>query len=266
MRYHILILILCWGYTLPALSQDTLNNEKAEYRFTLGVQLGTDIGGAVPFPVRYAPSTINPYPRLTPSLGAKLTFPVKPDWTIGAELTYKRIGIDSDARVKKQRFKNDDENIITYFTGSAKMKMEFTMLEMPIYAKYTFRNKKDRILAGPYFAWVLNAEFTTHARKGFIIDMDGNYSAPIPPEGKDMNFSNSLGSWDLGIFLGYERELMPRVELGLRFSMGFKDIFKPNDKYFQYHMLHMRGSVVLSYNLFDLKPPKWPYRKQTPRP
>ncbi|HAP16237.1 MAG TPA: PorT family protein, partial [Butyricimonas virosa] len=30
----------------------------------------------------------------------------------------------------------------------------------------------------------------------------------------------------------------------------------PSNQYFDYKMLHMRGSLVLSYNLFDIKPPK----------
>ena len=62
-----------------------------------------------------------------------------------------------------------------------------------------------------------------------------------------INFSNLLDSWDMGLIAGYER---------LRFSCGFKDIFKPSNQYFDYKMLHMRGSLVLSYNLFDIKPPK----------
>ena len=78
----------------------------------------------------------------------------------------------------------------------------------------------------------------------------------MPEDMDDMDFSSSLDSWDMGILLGYERQLFPRVELGLRVSCGFKDIFKRNNQYFDYRMLHMRGSVVLSYNLFNIKSPK----------
>ena len=64
-------------------------SDEVEYRFALGVQLGTDIGGAIPFPFKHVPSPFNPYPRLFPSLGAKLSFPITSKWALGTEITYK---------------------------------------------------------------------------------------------------------------------------------------------------------------------------------
>ena len=55
---------------------DSISDDQVEYRFALGVQLGTDIGGAIPFPFSNVPDVFNPYPKLSPSIGAKLTFPV----------------------------------------------------------------------------------------------------------------------------------------------------------------------------------------------
>ena len=72
----------------------------------------------------------------------------------------------------------------------------------------------------------------------------------------DMDFSPYMDSWDMGVLLGYERKLSRRFELGLRVSMGFKDIFHKDNQYFDYNMLHMRGTVVISYNLFDIKSPR----------
>ena len=58
---------------------DSISDDRVEYRFALGVQLGTDIGGAIPFPFSNVPDVFNPYPKLSPSIGAKLTFPVTRD-------------------------------------------------------------------------------------------------------------------------------------------------------------------------------------------
>lgn len=63
-----------------------------------------------------------------------------------------------------------------------------------------------------------------------------------------------MDSWDAGLIVGYERRLLPRMEIGLRVSCGLKDIFKRDNQYFDYKMLHMRGTLVLSYNLFNIKP------------
>lgn len=261
MKYTIYISILLLCFSANAFAQEnTQQQEDDSYRFALGVQLGTDIGGAIPFPFKHVPSTFNPYPKLNISLGAKLTFPVKPQWTIGAETTYKTVAIDADARVKNQKFQ--DKDYIQYFTGTAEMKMEFTMLEVPVYVKYTFSNMKDRILVGPYFSWIMKSKFIIDPKKGFIGNQASTVDAPVsddpldPNYLKDIVFSNDLDSWDMGIVLGYERKLSPRIELGLRFMCGFKDIFKPNNEYFDYSMLHMRGTVVLSYNLFNIKSPK----------
>ena len=107
--YLLLVPLFC---TLNTVAQDNNQSkpnttsvdtdDQVEYRFALGVQLGTDIGGAIPFPFSNVPDVFNPYPKLSPSLGAKLTFPVTKKWTLGAELTYKKVAIDADARIVDQ--------------------------------------------------------------------------------------------------------------------------------------------------------------------
>ena len=105
---YIVILFLLIGLSVQA-QQDTIpSTQNVEYRFALGVQLGTDIGGAIPFPFSNVPSPFNPYPQLYPSLGAKLSFPITNRWGIGAEVSYKKVSIDADARIENQRF-NDEK-------------------------------------------------------------------------------------------------------------------------------------------------------------
>lgn len=256
MKHYIYTFIFLICIALPAVGQEKVKtDEEVDYRFALGVQLGTDIGGAVPFPFKYIPETFNPYPKLNLSLGAKLSFPLTSRWSLGTEFTYKTVTMNADARVENQRYQ--DKELIQYFSGTAEMHMDFTMLEIPVYTKYTLRNGKDRLLAGPYFAWVMKSSFVIDPKKGYIGTTGPDKVDSVMPEDMDdMDFNNSLDSWDMGILLGYERKLSTRFELGLRFSWGFKDIFKSNNQYFDYSMLHMRGTVVVSYNLFDIKPPK----------
>lgn len=244
-----LLFLLCFG--VYAFAQDELKDNSAENRFSVAVQMGTDIGGAVPFPFKHTPSTFNPYPKLNLSLGGKVTVPLDKNWALGGEITYKTVAISADARVKNQRFKENEH--IQYFTGSAEMDMEFTMVEFPLYAKYTFKNGKDRILLGPYAAWILNSSFVTDPQKGFIGMEENVVEAEMPEDMEDMDFSHSLDSWDAGVVVGYERQIYSRFELGIRFMWGFKDIFKSDNQYFDYKMLHMRGVFVLSYNLFNIK-------------
>ena len=107
--YLLLVLLFCTlnivakerNQSQPIMTQtDSISDDRVEYRFALGVQLGTDIGGAIPFPFSNVPDVFNPYPKLSPSIGAKLTFPVTKKWTLGAEVTYKKVAIDADARIE----------------------------------------------------------------------------------------------------------------------------------------------------------------------
>ena len=257
-RIYLIVALLLGAVTTFAgeqSSSDSLASQQVDYRFALGVQLGTDVGGAIPVPFKYIPETFNPYPKLDLSLGAKLTFPLTSRWDIGAEVTYKTITMNADARVENQKFQDGD--LMEYYSGTAEMRMDFTMLEVPVYTKYSLRNLKDKLLFGPYFAWTMKSSFVIIAEKGYI-GMTGpdQVDSPVNNDLDDMDFSPYMDSWDLGLLFGYERKLSRRFELGLRVSMGFKDVFKKDNQYFDYKMLHMRGTVVISYNLFDIRPPR----------
>lgn len=264
MKFNIYIAFLLLFCSFPGFAQqDTINKKDVEYRFALGVQLGTDIGGAIPFPFSNVPKPFNPYPRLAPSIGAKLTFPVNRHWTLGTEFTYKKIAIDADARIKNQKFNDRENGVVASFTGSAEMGMDFTMMEVPVYFKYTFKNQKDRILVGAYASWIINSEFDIKVNKGYMMDEHGNYSGAIDKEPLEINFNDILDKWDAGMVVGYERRLFSRIDLGLRFSCGFKDIFKSDNQYFDYSMLHMRGTLVVSYDLIHIKPSRLnPFRQK----
>ena len=78
MKYYIiytLIFLICGASSVQG-QEKVRKTDSVDYRFALGVQLGTDIGGAVPFPFKHIPETFNPYPKLNLSLGAKLSFPI----------------------------------------------------------------------------------------------------------------------------------------------------------------------------------------------
>ena len=220
-----------------------------DYKLSLGVQIGADIGGAVPYPLRYLPDAINAYPQVNVSLGAKCGFPLYGRFSLGLECTYKRVAMDADARVENQKF--DDGEILQYFSGTAKMYMSFTMIETPLYLKYRF-NRSHKALLGGYYTYILSPEFETIAQQGYIGDEPDLVGSPVTPDApQHMNFSSSLGRWDAGILVGYELQIFSRLQAGLRFLVGCKDIFKRGNRYFDYKMLHMRGAIVISYNIFN---------------
>lgn len=257
------IYILCAMFCLTSLhtwadTENSTDTTALKRRISLGVQIGTDIGGAIPVPFSNIPDKFNPYPQLSVSLGAKITIPLKgKKWALGTEVTYKKIGLDADARVENQRFEGTDQGVkkIQYYSGTAKMHMSFTMLEVPVYVKYAFTSGgSHRLVFGAFGAYYINNDFNVTATKGYIGNEADQFENSVMPESPvHMDFGSSLGSWDAGVLVGYEKNMFSRFNLGIRVMMGFKDIFTKDNKYFDYKMLNMRGTITVSYDLVDLR-------------
>ena len=251
---HLLIVILLFSGSLSAQGWQTsvpkaamLRDTLFEHEFNIAPQIGTDIGGAVPVPFGAEGRTINAFPRLAPSIGLIMSYTYQYRWNVGIELNYKRISMDADARVTNQLFKGEDA--LQYFTGTAKMHMSFTMLEIPVYAKYMLgRQRQHGIIVGGYFAYDLEANFVTTALKGFTGPAPDVLESPIT-EPMIMDFTPMLDNWDAGVLLGYQSRIFSRVHMGLRVLVGFKEIFLPDSDFFDYKMFPMRGSITLGYDL-----------------
>ena len=95
------------------------------------------------------------------------------------------------------------------------MGMNFTMLEIPVYAKYTFRNQKDRLIFGAYFAYILQGKFDIKVNKGFMMTDEGIYNGAIDDEPLNINFNDILDNWDC------EKIVDPEIKAELEKRFGF---------------------------------------------
>jgi hypothetical protein len=138
-----------------------------------------------------------------------------------------------------------------YFTGTTKTEMKFIMLEIPIYTKYRFNNRNFAFV-GVYYSHIFSGSFIANPFKGYS-GSSPNIAETTDVSNITMDFSQYMDNWDTGTLIGYERAIFDRLKLALRFSMGFKDIFKSTSHYFDYNMLHMRGCVTLTYDLMSSK-------------
>lgn len=229
-------------------------------RYALGVHVGMDIGGAAPWPpanMRSDEMKMSAVPKLNPSLGLSFTAHLPNRFSLSGEITYKQVGIDAEAWVSGQQFRipgADGNDLITRFRGTAHVVMDFTMLEIPIYVGYSFRGGRDRIYLGAYYSYILKSNFNTTPLKG-LVENPNNPSAPpimVTPDNPVPSdvlpvFNNYLGNWDAGMLFGYEWQVLPRLKMTARFSMGFKDIFRKGSNYLEYKMLNMRGTIAVSY-------------------
>lgn len=230
-------------------------NGKAKYAF--GLHTGIDIGAAAPWPLNgMGEMNMSAVPKLNPALGVSFTTYPWNRFTLTVETTWKQVGIDAKARVAAQRFtlveSNGDISRVE-FRGTAYIKMAFSMLEIPLYAGYSFGDGRNRVFAGGYYSRIFRAEFETTPQKGVIVNVEtGTYDIVQKPEdvpaGTMPEFREYLDDWDAGFLVGYQWQVFPRIDLSARFSMGLKDIFKPGNNYLDFKMFHMRGTVSLSYS------------------
>lgn len=255
MKYRIIIItaaVLCGTWAATA-----QNGKNGFPNFSLGIHTGMDIGGAAPVPPSSIGegSKINATPYLTPALGVSGNMYFDCRWSLSAEVTYKKLGIDAKAWVTDQLFHDrDDPDKVLSFRGTANIDMKFSMLEVPVYAGYAFgRNYRNRAIAGMYYAHILDGKFKAVPKKGMLVNVNNpdDYAPVNPDEPMEEIFDKNLSKWDIGLMFGYETQVIDRLNLGIRLSVGVKDIFKRGENPLDYKMLHMRGSVVLSYKLFS---------------
>lgn len=236
----------------PALSKLVKNVCEESKRWSYGVLTGIDIGAAVPWPPTAALGSgdkMEASPSFTPSIGLLMERPLRPRWSLNFTPTYKTVTIDATLLTLEtgQIFK--DGEVRSKFMGKASTYMSFSMLEMPLFVKYEI-TPDHRAFLGAYFAWILRGRFTADAIQGVLQNLE-DPTAPLdvisPESPLHQDFSPNLDHWDAGLLCGYEYRINQHLGLEGRFSVGFKDVFKPGENYLDYQMWHMRGSIVLTY-------------------
>ena len=254
---RLIILTIALSFSVTAAAFGKIFSDTV--KFAGGVHMGIDIGAGVPWPPGKTiggENKMSATPHLMPALGFSYTAIFNKRWSITLETTYKTISLDAKAWVENQTFidRENDPWVWVSFRGTAFMEMFFPMLEIPLFMRYTFESGNNRVFFGGYYARVFNARFVTTPYKGMlfnVIDGKPDYDNPkgsvSPDSPYTQNFNDAMDKWDAGFLAGYERQIFPRVILSGRFSMGFKDIFHPDKKYLSYNMLHMRGTLTISY-------------------
>jgi hypothetical protein len=190
------------------------------------------------------------YPRLAAKIGKRLSN----RWFAYAGLNYASSGLTAEARVKNQRIKEVDREsgdlAVKYFTGVSYVEMAFAYAELPVYAEYAL-SPRNKLLMGLYGAHKVSERFETTAVKGFTSDKPDDVHAEVrPSDNIHSNFSNDLRTWNFGVLLGYEFAVFSRLNAGLQLNFSPFDIFKSGIDYFDYTMHAVRGSIMVSYDLF----------------
>jgi hypothetical protein len=246
------------GFSLAAQEAGKQHPSRGKaYNWKVSGQLGLQAGGAVPVPMSAlsgADGAVNAHVKLYPLLAARVGRRLSSKWLVYAGLNYASSGITAKARVKNQRIKEIDRNsgelAIKYFTGVSHVDMAFAYAELPVYAEYSI-TPRNKLLMGLYVACKTSGKFEASPVKGFTSDKPDHMLAEVrPSDNIRSNFSDDLRSWDSGVLLGYEFAVFSRLNAGVHLNISPFDIFKAGVDYFDYTMHPVRGSVMVSYDLF----------------
>ena len=227
--------------------------------FSTGFQVGTDVGGAMPVPLRdgFGPNDkMNVSLRVRPAIGVFITKHFTEHWTMSLEGTRRDFGMSVLARVDEQIFVDREADLWMGFRGVAYMNMEFPMWEFALLGRYSFENIGGRAILGIYYARNRNTQFLTEPRQGVLfrvadgrIDLDSPEIVISPDAPFTQDFSDAMNNWDFGILAGFEQQILfPQLFLTARVSKGLTDIFHPEHRYLTFNMRQIRGSFALSYN------------------
>ncbi len=243
---------------------------------TVAIQIGTDLGGAIP-DLKFIPKTFKAYPQMRVAIGLRVVQPVTPHWTLSAEINYKTVAMNADAVVENMHAWVPDGlggHLDQFYSGQAKMKMSFTMLEFPLYFTVKLgKRMRNKLHVGGYAAWMIDNQFVTDPTKGYIGTEKPDYvgeAIPMPDPKISMDFGNVLKNWDAGLCFGYEYQIISRLNIGFKLFAGLTDIFDkdvfPNDpkinKVLEYSMKQMRGTFVISWDLYSPDGWLWDYKKK----
>jgi len=238
----------------------TYENRTFFTSFSTGFQVGTDVGGAMPVPLRdgFGPNDkMNVSLRIRPAIGVFVTKHLTEQWTVSLEGTRRDFGMSVLARVDEQIFVDTETGTPVGFRGIAYMEMQFPMWEFALLGRYSFENIGGRAVLGVYYARVRNAVFNTDPRQGMLfgvvdgkIDFDNPGGIVLPESpAPTPDFSSGMSKWDFGVLAGFEQQILfPQLFLTARVSKGFNDIFHPDHRYLTFSMRQIRGSFALSYN------------------
>jgi hypothetical protein len=237
----------------------TYENRTFFQTFSTGFQAGTDVGGAIPMPIRdgFGPNDkMNVSLRVRVAVGVFVTKHLTENWTMSLEGTRRDFGMNVLARVDEQIFVDREADVWMGFRGIAHMTMEFPMWELALLGRYSFENIGGRAVLGGYYARNRNTRFLTEPRSGVlfnVVDGEIDFNNPIGSVSPDVpftqDFSDAMSKWDFGVLAGFEQQILfPQLFLTARVSKGFNDIFQPDHRYLTFNMRQIRGSFALSYN------------------
>lgn len=189
---------------------------KRDYDAAFALQAGAVM--AMPLPLGH------PQAAVQAMGGVKMTFPFNRKWFIGAEVNYEELNFKSNYSIHREGQASSPEKL--------KMEVGIQQIEVPVYLKYMLNCNRASVLLGFYGTYTFRSD--PHA-----LNLEDD---ALPEPDKD---------WNAGVTLGYEYQLVKRLHLMCRLSMGMREVIGP--EYVQgKSFLPLQVSLALSYDILRI--------------
>ena len=135
------------------------------------------------------------------------------------------------------------------WTGGVKTKVKNSYLTVPVLANYKV-SKRWKLVAGPYFSYLLEGDFSGHVYEGHLrtpnetgsrVDFSGESVATY-------DFSDDLRRFQWGIQFGGEWKAFKHLNVYADLTWGLNDIFKKNFDTISFAMYPIYLNVGFGYS------------------
>lgn len=159
----------------------------------------------------------HPQIGVMPQGGLKMTFPFDRKWFIGTEINYLSLNFKGRYPLTTG---TDDQMVLD---------AELRQLEVPVYLKYMLNCNRASVLLGVYGAYTLQYDFPREEQKEFDPDKD----------------------WNMGVTLGYEYQIVKRLNVMCRISAGVRELMKTEYTGGR-SLFPLRMSLTISYDVLRI--------------
>lgn len=197
------------------------------------VKAGINIGGTSPLPLpKEIRSLDNYYPGLAITLEGNATkwIDIKQKWGVSLGIKLDSKEMETKASVKNygmEIFSETGGKIKGLWTGGVKTKVKMSYLTIPVLANYRI-SSRWKVMAGPYFSYMMNGEFSGNVYEGDLRTPDASGSR-VNFEGENMaayDFSDNLRHFQWGLQVGGEWKAYKHLNVHADLTWGLNDIFE----------------------------------------
>jgi len=259
-KYNIIIIILLLvavGATSVKAQEDRTQSIVRSYLhgWEYSLKAGFNIGGTAPLPLPEEIRKIDSYaPSMAISIEGNATkwLDAKKIWGLTLGLRLENKNMTTKATVKNYGMKIINTNggeLEGLWTGGVKTKVKNSYLTIPVLANYQI-SKRWKLVAGPYFSYMLEGDFSGHVYEGHLRTPDETGSR-VDFSGESIatyDFSDDLRKFQWGLQFGGEWKAFKHLNVYADLTWGLNDIFKKDFNTITFAMYPIYLNIGFGYS------------------